>query len=362
MAFSDWLIVGGTVWLLRKVAKNTAEERKHEEEERQRIEQEIREKKNEYKRLVRESKRLARIDEIRRAMPCSFEDGISYTEFESIVKRSVRKIKRIKNITIENARVTCVVESQSGCSEWVFYVDFNNWGHITGTSWLQVENHDSSIPEHCRSIIATEIKQLIHERDIRLFDYSDAVDANTSLGKSEERTRRKKKLFARKRMIVSQHSGRVLVGEHLYPVISVLKSNGFEKIILNPIKDVGKSSGKFVFQVKSITIDEKPLERGESYDKEDELVIDYHEKLEIIMPWSAKSLEGIDYEEAVFKLESLGFSNIKVKPIRDLRLGLLKKDGAVESLNIHKNEGIRRKEAYKYDEEIVIKYHTFIKK
>lgn len=88
----------------------------------------------------------------RKNTPCQFNDGISYEDFTHIVKSSKKHIKRIKETFVDKAVVYCKVESQTGCSDWNFQVDFNDWGHLTGTYWKTSENSDSNIPKSLFSI------------------------------------------------------------------------------------------------------------------------------------------------------------------------------------------------------------------
>ena len=65
-----------------------------------------------------------------------------------------------------------------------------------------------------------------------------------------------------------------------------------------------------------------------------EIIITYHEKKEITIPFSERSLRNMNYVEAGDRLQELGFTEIYEKPIRDLVTGWVKKDGAVEKVTI----------------------------
>ncbi len=58
-----------------------------------------------------------------------------------------------------------VVQSQSGISEWNFKLDFNDYGHITGTYWLSSDNDDSNIPERFGDLIRSAINNYSSEDD-----------------------------------------------------------------------------------------------------------------------------------------------------------------------------------------------------
>ncbi len=104
-----------------------------------------------------------KIHEMRKAernrnnIPCNFNDGITYMEFQNIVNKSVKHVKRIHELSIKGAKVYGEIRSQSGCSFWHFVIDFNDYGHLTGKYSLFSENSDSNIPNY----IAENIKNLV---------------------------------------------------------------------------------------------------------------------------------------------------------------------------------------------------------
>ena len=101
-----------------------------------------------------ENARKREEEEIRKNTPCFFEDGFSQLEFNDMVYRSGKNIKRLIQLSTDGPVIYGTVESQSGISTWKFTVDFNNYGHVTGKYWLISENENSAIP----SIIADRIR------------------------------------------------------------------------------------------------------------------------------------------------------------------------------------------------------------
>lgn len=97
----------------------------------------------------------------RRNTPCSFDDGISFDDFEDIAYEAARKFKRITGIKVDGPVIYCDVRSQSGLSTWEFHVDFNDWGHITGAYWWGQDNKDSDIPEYYGDMV----QELIHKHE-----------------------------------------------------------------------------------------------------------------------------------------------------------------------------------------------------
>ena len=132
MALFDILAIGAAGWAISKIKKK-------------------------FDVLAEEEKRK-QAEEIRRKnTQCTFEDGISSEEFEAIIRKAAKPIRRLKKIYINEAVVYGTVLTQSGISTWSFQLDFNDYGHITGNYWMTSENDDSSIPERLALTIQIDI-------------------------------------------------------------------------------------------------------------------------------------------------------------------------------------------------------------
>ena len=108
--------------------------------------------------LTAEIERKRELEEKRKNTVCSFSDGISEEEFSQIAAKSAKSIRRL-SIFVSGPKVYGTVLSASGISTWTFSLDFNDFGHITGKSWLiDCENYDSSIPDAFRANMENEIK------------------------------------------------------------------------------------------------------------------------------------------------------------------------------------------------------------
>ncbi|MGI6688649.1 MAG: hypothetical protein ACOX6Y_09990 [Christensenellales bacterium] len=101
----------------------------------------------------KEAKQAKEEEEQRRNTPCFFSDGISEEEFEQLVRKSAKRIKRVEDVSIDGTYVYVTVRTQSGVGTWNFSLDFNDYGHITGTYWRKSDNHDSKIPEALGNMI-----------------------------------------------------------------------------------------------------------------------------------------------------------------------------------------------------------------
>ena len=101
-------------------------------------------------------------DKKRKESYCSFEDGISLRDFEQLAILAAKQIKkRHVEVRVNGPLVLGTVKSQSGLSTWSFTIDFNDYGHITGTYWLSSNNEDSTIP----TTIAKSMQSFIVQRN-----------------------------------------------------------------------------------------------------------------------------------------------------------------------------------------------------
>ena len=361
MSFTDWLILGGVGLLLRSGLEKAAANRVEQEAEYATLMEDVKKHEDEWNR--RHEVNLKRI-----STPCFFRDGISLDEFTDIANKCGKKLKRVKRVKVKGPVVYCTVESQSGYSEWEFKVDFNDWGHVTGTYWPQADNDDSSIPKHYGQMMSGFIHTLLSEKGICLEDLSDVVDENKDLGTDRAlsycyKTGFMKKLFGKVDSVNIGRDSKTLIGEHIYPVISILKSRGFEKITSVPIKDVDNKSSKFIYEVEQIIVSGTGyFDSNDSFPADSEVILTYHVKREIELPMAETKMKRKNYIEVGDQLQALGFSEIYEKPIYDLTTGWIVKDGSVEKVTIGGKESYSKGDVFEFDTEIVIHYHTFSKK
>lgn len=278
------------------------------------------------------------------------------------------KHRRVKNISVKGPVIYCTVESQTGNSNWDFNVDFNNWGHITGTYWSQTDNDDSSIPKHYGDMVSEEIHNFLSSRSIVLEEFSDYVDANEDLETpqglqyKENNSHTNGKIKKKENSIVLRNALSELLHEHLYPIISKLKAWGFKNIKTTTIKDVNANNNHFIFEVEQIVISGTSFFKRGDYVKETvEVVITYHDKQYICMPFSELELKRMQYVHAGDVLVENGFPNIFEEKIEDLVTGWLIKDGTVAKVLVDGKEKkpIKKGAYYPYDTKIVIYYHTY---
>lgn len=72
----------------------------------------------------------------RKEVPLSFDDGVSYERFCDMARNATRKFKHVDSVTAERDGVVTVKwHSNSHKTSYVAYLDFNDWGHLTGRFW-----------------------------------------------------------------------------------------------------------------------------------------------------------------------------------------------------------------------------------
>lgn len=195
-------------------------------------------------------------------------------------------------------------------------------------------------------------------------DYSSSTTkAEKKIPDSELRKKRIKAFFFKRKKIQIGYDYTELLRKNFNAVVTALHNKGFNNIKAIPVKDIYKGSCYQVGEVEQVVVN------GSSYFNEQdevpydsEIIITYHEKKEIVIPFTERSLRNMNYVEVGDKLQELGFTEIYERPLRDLVTGWVKKDGTVEKVTIGEIYPFKKNSVFEYDTKIVIEYHTFKKK
>ena len=181
--------------------------------------------------------------------------------------------------------------------------------------------------------------------------------------RNELRKKRAKAFLFKGKKIAVPGDYEDLIGRNASYVANTFIESAFSDVKTIPIKDIYKGSVYKVGQVEQIVIGGSSyFRKGDLIPYDTEVIITYHEKKEITLPFSERSLRKMNYVEAGDCLQELGFTEIYEKPIRDLVTGWVKKDGTVEKVTIGGLNPFKKNSIFPYDVEIVIEYHTFKKK
>ncbi len=180
---------------------------------------------------------------------------------------------------------------------------------------------------------------------------------------SELRKKRINAFFFKRKKINVQYDNCDLLGKDIDAVEILLYNQAFNNIKKIPIKDIYVDSPYRVGQVEQIVINGSSYFCvGDQIPYDAEIILTYHVKREITLPFNEKSLRRMNYIAAGDKLQKLGFTEIYERPINDLVMGWLKKDGSVEKITIGSIYPFKKHSVFAYDTKIVIEYHTYKKK
>lgn len=355
-----------------------------------------------------ERKRAQREEEKRKRTKCCFSDGISMDEFRHIVKQSVRYIKRVKILPIDDAIVYGTVRSNSGLSEWNFTIDFNDYGHLTGKYWLQSDNEDSDVPR----VIAEKISALIRSFPDGFkqsqssskgteYDNSNATVTDSCGNETESKhfdemwqarkvvkKAAKKKAFKDKikvfaclallsvlldifafvfylhketqKFINVTVASTEAVGADYDQIVEKLEEAGFTNIYIEPEYDLEIENIEDEGKISRIEINgNNEFNDLSQYPYDARIDIIFHALKNIEVPVSAKTAKKMNFAELEAMLKNAGFVNIRIEKKYDLITGWITKDGTVDEISINGDTVFSENVAYRPDAEIIIVYHTF---
>ena len=79
----------------------------------------------------------------------------------------------------------------------------------------------------------------------------------------------------------------------------------------------------------------------------------------IRIPFSAQDYYRKNYEQVFDEMEAYGFKEIVLLEQKDLRMGLLTRQGSVESISIDGKADFKKNQRFKETARVIITYHTF---
>ena len=182
------------------------------------------------------------------------------------------------------------------------------------------------------------------------------------LPKNELRLQRLKAFIFKHKKIVIGYNCNDLLRKDIEEVHIALYNKGFSNIKIIPVKDICVGSPYKEGEVEQIVIGGSSFfEASDKIAYDVEVIITYHEKKEITIPFSARSLYKKNHVEVVNFLHDLGFTEISEHPLEDLLTGWIKKEGSVQSITVAAGSTLQKNTAYKYDVQITVAYHSFKK-
>ena len=79
----------------------------------------------------------------------------------------------------------------------------------------------------------------------------------------------------------------------------------------------------------------------------------------IRIPFSAQDYYRKNYEQVFDEMEAYGFKDIVLLEQKDLRMGLLTRQGSVESISIDGKADFKKNQRFKETARVIITYHAF---
>ncbi|WP_303836714.1 hypothetical protein [Ruminococcus flavefaciens] len=217
-------------------------------------------------------------------------------------------------------------------------------------------NHRSSTEQYFNSSNLSNVNS-------RKPKYPGPLLSSTSmLSKREVRKKRIKAFVFKKKRIPIGYSSDMLKGRSAEDVFTILHNCGFKHIKQIELKDIYVDSSYIENEVDKVEFNGQSHFVGNNeFPYDSTVIITIHKKKEISIPYNSSSLRRLNYTEVCSRLSSLGFTDIKIIPIKDLVIGLLTKNGAVEKVLVNGSNKFKKNAYFKYDADIIVYYHTFKK-
>jgi len=153
------------------------------------------------------------------------------------------------------------------------------------------------------------------------------------------------------------------IGEKYIVAEKWFKDAGFNNIKRNALEDIYVSGEDIQWQIADIRINGyKSFKEKDMFPYDSTIIISYHSKKKINIPFSSKQIYKQNIEKIISILKSAGFTNIKRIKLDDLVIGLINKEDSIQGIEINENKNFVASQPFNYDVEIKIIYHTFIKK
>lgn len=153
------------------------------------------------------------------------------------------------------------------------------------------------------------------------------------------------------------------IGEKYSIAEKWFKDVGFNNIKRNALADIYISGEDTQWQIADITINGyKNFEGKDFFPYDSTIIISYHTKKKIKIPFSSKQIYKQNCEAIIAILKNAGFTKIKRVELDDLVTGWIHKEDSIQAIKINGNENFEANQLFNYDVEIKIIYHTFTKK
>ncbi len=151
-----------------------------------------------------------------------------------------------------------------------------------------------------------------------------------------------------------------VIGQDYKRVEEQLEDAGFSYVVSYQMYDLDYSERNKEGTIGKIEVDgDETFSSLARYDKDVDIVIEYHSLKNEYPPMTSKEAKKQNYNDVVTQFKNAGFGNIKLVQEKDLITGWITKDGSVESVSINGDVKYKTTSSFRVDAEITITYHTF---
>lgn len=207
------------------------------------------------------------------------------------------------------------------------------------------EINDEEIKKQQREIEKEKRKQQIKEK-----------------AKKARHKRVKAFLFNKKKLMIGVDYNE-FDGEKYIVAKKWFKDAGFNNVKINALEDIYISNEDIQWQIADITINgNKDFNEKDMFPYDSTIIISYHSKKKINIPFSRKQVYKQNCEKIISILKNAGFTNIKRVEIDDLVTGWINKEDSIQEIKINENKNFEVNQSFYYDTPIKVIYHTFVKK
>lgn len=208
-----------------------------------------------------------------------------------------------------------------------------------------------------QEINADEIKK--QQREIEKKERKQQIKEKNK----KARNKRVKAFLFNKKNIMIGADYNDLIGEKYIIAEKWFKDVGFNNIKRNALADIYVTGEDIQWQIADITINGyKNFKEKDMFPYDSTIIISYHSKKKIKIPFSSKQTYKQNCEKIISILKNVGFTKIKRIELDDLVTGWINKEDSIQAIKINGNENFNASQSFNYDVEIKIIYHTFTKK
>jgi hypothetical protein len=252
-----------------------------------------------------------------------------------------------------------------------YYGADGSWGYKNSDgSVTYYEAHDSCINtdtdenvQYYYSDIQNDEDDGDEEDEEDRIEKENAIIAEKKQLKKAKRKARLKRMNSRifhNKMIDINISSDECKGRNYMRLSDIFKNNGFTNIKIDVIEDLEYDKLIEENLVTDVLVDGKnDFASTDKVKYNTEIILTVHNLRKVYPPLTYKQGKKLLADDVVELFENAGFVDIRRNPIKDLKLGILKKDGKIDSIKVAGKEKYKIETMYRINTPIEITYHTF---